>query len=253
MTPSRLRKSLAGSDAMVYQALVGNRTFFSSGADLDAHIGRLTSLRAPVWFVTLANDAVTDGTPNAVPVDAFSGWLRTIHSLSARSRVVALHSDFAGLLAVVAGADTIGSGWDRGMRFFDPSSFRVTAPSPRRAASYVTQRGLMGVHRRVLAEDLDRLNPAWAAQLRPGPMPADEERARWHHLGVLRTLVDDISAQPTRRDRVQYLRTAYDDARANLSTVAASIPRSISAADVTAWVDQPFAALEDYARAEGLW
>lgn len=239
-----------GLSAACYQALAGTRAFFSSGADLDAHVGRLAALRAPGWVVTLVNDAVLDGSPDCAPVEAFVGWMRTIHSLSQRSRVITAHADFLGLLAVAAGADTIGSGWDRGMRFFDPSAFVVSTPAIRRPASYVTQRGLVSVLRRTIADDIQRLDSALAERLRHGQMPADDARERWHHLRMLRELVGEVSAHPARGLRVHSLREIYEQALRDYNALRARV-RILAKADQEAWVEKPLRALEMYASAEG--
>lgn len=243
-----------GLDRECYQSLVGNVDFFASGTDLDAHVGRLAGLRARTWVLTL----VPASSPNlvadlAASTAALAGWLRTIHSLSVRSRVIVQNADFLGLLAAAAGADTVGSGWDRSMKVFDTSSYQVASPAPRRPASYVTQRGLIAVLRRTIADDIQRLDSSRAQELRGGPMPSDDAHQRVHHLRVIRELVSEVYQMHGHEEAVSILRTIYEDALENYSWVDAQVPGLIPASERDAWVNSPLAALEEYAKAEGIW
>lgn len=161
-----------GLDRDCWQSLVGTKAFWRSGHGLDAFVGRLASLKSPVWVVTVTNEIVIDAALDVSDTAAFSGLCRTIHSLSERSRVILTHADFAGLIGVAAGADTIGSGWDRGMRIFDPNTFHLASDdSPRIPASTVTQGGLTAVLRRDTADAIERWNSNMAAVIRAGAMP----------------------------------------------------------------------------------
>lgn len=113
------------------QSIAGRRSFWRGGSYLDAHIGQLAELRSPLWVLTVVNEMVADNQPDMQDSTAFEGLLRTVHSLSLRSRVVLAYADYAGVPAVAAGADSLGTGWDRGMRYFDPRSFQVTSNGPR--------------------------------------------------------------------------------------------------------------------------
>lgn len=137
-----------GMDFTAWQSLSGRRSFWRSGPDLDAYIGQLASLRAPCWALTVVNDIVADNVPDLSDTVAFAGLLRTVHSLSERSRVIICHADYSGVPAIAAGAGSIGAGWDRGMRYFDPRSFQVTTAGIQIPASYVTQGRLAAVLRR---------------------------------------------------------------------------------------------------------
>lgn len=239
-----------------YQSLAGRRSFWRSGPDLDAYVGRLTSLRAPVWVLTVVNDVVADNIPDLADTDSFAGLLRTVHSLSQRSRVILCHADLAGLPAVAAGASDVGGGWDRGMRFFDPVSFRLSSPGIRIPASYVTQGGLGAVLRRDTGDAITRLlGEPGAAPLRGGPMPVNDTAERTHHLRQLNTLVERVDAHAAnRRDRIRDLRTFYQGALAAFDGLAPRLPRPTLPATLRArWLEQPNAALEAYAVAEGLW
>lgn len=242
-----------GLDRNCYQSLAGTVDFFASGTDLDSHIGRLASLRASTWVVSL----IPTASPNligdlAASTASLVGWLRTIRSLSFRSRVIVQNADLLGLLAVAAGADTIGTGWDRSMKVFDAGSFQVSTPAPRRPASYVTQLSLLAVLRRSLADDIQRLDPVRAEQLRGAPMPADEAQQRVHHLRIVQVLASEIYRIRDHQEPVDVLRSLYHQAQEDFCWLDAQIPGVVSTADRDCWVNHPLQALNEYAKAEGI-
>jgi len=236
-----------------WQSLAGTRAFWRAGQRLDAYVGRLAALRAPAWVVTVINEFVADHIPALDDTVAFAGLCRTVHSLSERSRVIVAHADFAGLICVASGADTIGSGWDRGMRVFDPSTFHVSSDdSIRIPASYVTQGGLLAVLRRDTADAIERWNPGLALAIRGGPMPPSDHAERTHHLRVLREVVQAVNVQGDRRMRVHELRTRYADAGQFFDTLIASLPRVVLPSDKKAWRNNQAEALQAYAADEQL-
>lgn len=242
-----------GLDPGTWQSLVGTRAFWRSGARPDAYIGTLAALRAPVWVLTLANEIVVDHKPDMTDVDAWVGFCRTVHSLSERSRVIVAHADFSGAPAIAAGADSVGSGWDRGQRCFDPNSYRLDSdPGIRIPASYVTQGELLAIMRRDVAEAIERWDARHAFRLRGGPMPPSDAAQRMHHLGQLRGAVNAISGQPTRAGRVQELRDRYRAAGTDFDVLTRALGRTVPAAEKDTWTSQPAAVLEAYASAEGL-
>lgn len=239
-------------DPATWQSLVGTRAFWASGSRLDAHIGLLASLRAPVWVVTVVNETVTDNVPDMADAEAFEGLYRSIHSLSLRSRVIIAQSDFSGLPAVAAGADSVGSGWDRGQRTFDPLSFRQSDGSPRRSASYVTQGRLLSVLRRDAADAVNQWDSTRALAMRGGPMPTSDKLERIHHFRQLRGLVHAIEGSSTRQARVDELRRAYEQAGQDYQDLIQVLRPTVTAQQRLMWVENPRAALEAYAVAEGL-
>ena len=236
-----------------WQALAGRPSFWRAGHYLDAYVGRLSALRAPTWVLTMVNDLVPDHTPNLSDIEAFAGFCRTVHSLSERARVIIAHSDYAGLPSVAAGADTVGSGWDRAMRQFDPGAYRVRSDSPRIPASYVTQAGLAAVLKRETADIIDRWDARLAEVVRGGPMPPGDPMERIHHLRSVRDVVIGINSQSTRRERVARLRRHYDNAGAFFDQLITSLPGVIRPNDKEVWRDRPIGCLEAYAVPEGLW
>lgn len=237
------------------QSLVGRRSFWRAGPDLDAHVGQLAALRAPTWALTVVNDLVADNQPDLTDTTAFTGLLRTIHSLSQRSRVIVCYADYAGVPATAAGANTLGTGWDRGMRYFDPNSFQITSSGVRIPASYVTQGRLGAVLRRDTGDAIARLGDPPATDIRGGPMPADDTAERSHHLRQLHLLIDSVNVHGTaRQDRVAELRRFYERAAQDLDSLTQQLPRhTLNENHRRRWVDEPFAALEAYAVAERLW
>lgn len=243
-----------GLDPDSWQSLVGTRSFWASGAHLDAYVGSLAALRAPVWVLTVANELVADHVPDLTATEAYAGLCRTVHSLSLRSRVIVAYGDFAALPAVAAGADTVGSGWDRGQRTFDPLTFRVDSdPGIKIPASYVTQGGLNSVLRRDAADAIERWDATQAQAIRGGPMPPSDQAQRMHHLHQLRSAVLQIHiAGRDRSARVAELRDRYRWALSTYNRLITALPRIVREADKAAWASNPSNVLEAYAGSEGL-
>lgn len=239
-------------ESSAWQSLAGTRAFWSSGSRLDAHIGVLASLRAPVWVVTVVNESVGDNVPDMADTEAFEGLCRSIHSLSIRSRVIIAQSDYSGLPAVAAGADTVGSGWDRGQRTFDPLSFRQSDGSPRRSASYVTQGGLLSVLRRDAADVITQWDSSRAFAMRGGPMPPSDQIERIHHFRQLRGLIQAINSGTTRQGRVDELRRAYTQAAQDYDDLVRALRPTVTAQQKLMWIENPRSALEAYSLREGL-
>ena len=243
-----------GIDESCWQSLAATKAFWKSGPLLDAHIGSLVELRSPVWVVTVTNEMVLDQAPDLSDHDAFEGLLRTIHSLSQRSRVILSYSDFSGLLGIAAGADTVGAGWDRAMRTFDPASFHVDSDAGIRIpASYVTQQGLLAVLRRDAAEAIERWNPAEALGLRGGPIPPSDQAERMHHLARLSGLVDRLNSFADKRSRIADARLMYETAMSDFDAVIGAVGPAVKTADKNGWTVNHHAILRGYATAEGLW
>lgn len=241
-----------GFEAGAWQSLAGTRSFWSSGTRLDAFVGTLASLRAPAWVLTFAHEIVVDHKPDMTDVEAWAGFSRTVHSLSERARVIVAHADLSGMPAVAAGADTVGSGWDRGQRCFDPNSFRLDSdPGIRIPASYVTQGGLMAVMRRDVAEAIERWDPRQAYRMRGGSMPPSDAAQRMHHLGQLRAAVAAVSGHSSRSSRVRELRDRYRAAEADFDSLNTALGRTVPPSEKLTWASQPLSVLEAYASAEG--
>lgn len=252
-TARDMARVASGLDRNAGQSLVGTRAFWASGTTLDAYVGTLAALRAPLWILTVANDVVLDHVPDLANTAAYEGLCRTVHSLSLRSRVIVAFADFSGLPAVAAGADSVGSGWDRAQRTYDPLTFKLDSdPGIRIPASYVTQGGLNSVLRRDTAEAIERWNPAEARRIRGDEMPPSDQAQRLHHLRQLRTAIVQIDGASTHQARVDELRARYNTALADYDRLISVLSPTIREADKKAWASNQSAILEAYATSEGL-
>jgi len=240
-------------DPQAWQSIAGARTFWGSGSALDDHIGKLVALRSPTWIVTLTNEMVFENVPDISDHDAFEGLLRSVHSLSKRARVIVAFADYAGLLPVAAGADTVGAGWDRGMRFFDPSSFHVdSSPGIRIPASYVTQKSLSAVLRRDAAVAIETWNSTEALRLRGGTMPGSDQAERVHHLRTLSELVVSFSSIGDRSLRASAVSTHFENASRDFDRLILALRPIVREGDKSAWIAHHKKVLEKYIAAEGL-
>lgn len=248
-----LARLSGGLSRRSWQSIVGTRQFWAAGSALDAHVGSLATMRASVWLVTVANEVVIDSDPDLTNVAAFVGLCRTVRSLSQRSRVVVCYADYAGLPAVAAGADTVGTGWHRAQKTFDPTAgaFHVDSTNAiRRQASYVTQGRIHAILRRDTADQIERWNGARAGAIRGGPMPPSDNVERMHHLRQLTGAVRSIDSSPTPLARYELLRDRYADADADFTDLIHAVP-AVRSHDKAVWLDQMSAVLESYAVGEG--
>lgn len=250
-TALKLARIARGLADTTWQSLVGTRSFWAAGPDLDAYVGALVALRAPVWVITVANEVVLDSQPDLRDTAAFEGLCRTVQSLSLRSRVIVCYADYAGLPAVAAGADTVGTGWHRAQRTFDPTAFRLDSnPGPRRPAAYVTQGALHAVLRRDTADQIVRWDSGRAARIRGGPMPRTDGEERMHHLQQLSSVVALLNGAASSQQRYQRLRDRYATAAAEFDALIAAVP-SVTARDKAIWHSTAQAVLDAYGAGEG--
>lgn len=249
-----LARAGRGLHSRAWQSLAGTKQFWSSGSALDGYVGNLANLRSPVWLVTMMNDFVLTGEPDLSDVAAYQGFCRTIRSLSRRSRVIVCYSDYAGLPAVAAGADTVGSGWHRQQRTFDPkaSAWHLDSdPGIRRQAEYVTQGQLHAVLRRDTADQIVRWNSTRAHSIRGGVLPPSANLERYHHLRQLTSVVTAINGQATSRQRYITLRDRYVAAATEFDDLIAAPGVAVKAHDKEVWNTAPSTVLDAYRVAEG--
>lgn len=252
-TALELARVARGLSNNAWHSLVGTRQFWSAGAALDGYVGSLATLRARVWVITVANEVVLDSEPDMKNTDAFVGLCRTVRSLSRRSRVILSYADYAGLPAVAAGADTLGTGWHRAQKTFDPNAgaWHIDSdPGIRRQAEYVTQGALHAVLRRDTADQIARWNAGRAAIIRGGPMPPSANIQRMHHLRQLTSAVREIDAQTTPRQRYISLRDRYATASQAFDDLI-SAPPAVRPHDKEVWNIAMSDVLESYATGEG--
>lgn len=239
-------------DPNAWQSLSGRRGFWSS-PDLDAYVGSLVGLRAPVWFVTVVRDTM-DYPPDTSDVIQTAAVCRTIQTLARRSRVVLCQSDLFGLPGIAAGADSVGSGWHTKQRVCSPATYQQNDPTlVRRQAEWHTFEGLAARLHNSLSDILQRNDAARAHTLYPGPVSPAAADLRHHHLGAVRALVAAVdSAGGSPADRVQALRRIYESSISELDDFTRRYSRLFQPVRGQ-HIDGPMGGLEVYARAEGIW
>lgn len=240
------------ADAGTWHSLAGRRGLWLS-EDLDAHVGALAQLRAPVWLITVIRERM-DYPPDLTEIPLSTAVARTVHSLSSRSRVIVCHADLAGLPLVAAGAEAIGTGWHTKHRVCAPATYQANDPdNVRRQALWLTYQGLVARLHETHSSILTRADAARAANLYPGAPVATRAAARVHHLAVVRALVDAVHQHgDDRRARVTALREIYELASAELESLGARYGREFARYRATQ-VEGAYEGLRAYASAEGLW
>lgn len=239
-------------DVTAWQSVAGRRGFWLSD-DLDAYVGSLAQLRAPVWLLTVVRDQPTYP-PDMAEVQIMAAVCRTVDSLSRRSRVIVCHSDLAGLPAIAAGASDLGSGWHTKQRVSCPNTYQQNDPDQiRRQAKWFTYERLAALIHEQQNDILSRADRARANRLYTGAIDTTTGGRRIHHLQALQALADEVAAAgSSRRDRVRALRDFYENAMTELDALAALYGRAF-ATQRAQFVDGAHAGLEAYATAEGIW
>lgn len=246
-----LARSGATEDPGAWQSLAGRRGLWLS-PDLDTYVGALAQLRAPVWVISQVRESpdYPADSSEAAQIEAF---LRTIDSLSRRSRVIVAHSDLAGLPGIAAGARDIGSGWHGKHRILSTTSFQAAIPGQvRRQAIWYTYELLMGRLHSNESDPLARTDRALAESLYTGTVATGSGNIRLHHLSALNNLVGAVAASADRPTRVATLRALYESAAVFYDSLARTRGRAFSVQRVL-HVDNPYEGLRAYAQAEGSW
>lgn len=241
-----------GMSSDVWQSLAGTASFWASEESLDQYIGQLVALRSTTWVLTCV---IPDNSNDPELIRAAQlGFYRTVSSLSVRSRVIVSHADFDGLPSIAAGATTLGTGWDKSMRSFDPLSFvRNDDGSVRIPASYVTQANLLTVMRRDTAEAINTYNAELAGTIRGGKMPLSDQEERTHHLRTLHSIVDSIKLEATPQSRLQNLLSRYEKAIGYFDTLAGKLgSRMFSDSSKNENLLYPYQRTQEFGRSEGL-
>ena len=239
-------------NAAAWQSLAARRGFWTS-PDLDAYVGSLVQLRAPVWFVTAVRESA-DYPPDVSDSAEIAGFCRTVHSLALRSRVVVCHSDLFGLPAVAAGADTVGTGWHGKQRVCAPETFLQNDPEQvRRQALWLTYEGLAARLHNTESDILLSQDSARARRLYTGAVVNQNRDARLHHLDVVRSLVASVNSQVGPGARVAHLRAIYETAASEIDGLRARYGARFASGVRPAYVDGLYEGLKQYATAEGVW
>lgn len=235
-------------DERCYVAVAGSARFWASGVDLDAHIGALAGLRPAGWIITATRETMQYPWPG-LDADEVEGICRSVHSASLRgSRVICGHGDFAGLPAVAAGADYVGTGWDVRHRVWSEDMFR-DSPGVRTPSQRIAHRGLLASLKRPEAERLLAGDRPLSERLVPGAIPVSQNPQWRHHVGSVRDVVDRVVGAGSRQQRVEELRTIYQEAQADFA--AASSHAHPMEAGYDRWIEPLSEGLEQYAAIEG--
>jgi len=238
-------------DAGAWQTLAGRRGFWLSD-ELDAYVGSLQQLRAPVWFITLVHDQ-GDYPPAISEPEQLVALCRTVDSLSRRSDVVVCHSDLLGLPAIAAGASGIGTGWHGKQRVCAPSTFQTNDPlAIRRNAIWQTYQGLLArLHvneSRIFFERDSSRASAWF----PGTPVDTAAGSRLHHLLALRNAVMDLLQFASKADRAERLKDLYEESAGRLDDLARLYGAAFARQRV-AHIDGLADVLGAYGRGEKFW
>ncbi len=236
----------ARDDAWI--TVAGTATFWTSGHDLDAYVGALAQTGAEGYVLVVARP--TADMPVSASQDEVFGVCRTTRSLSEHGAVHVSHGDFAGLPAVAAGADSLGTGWDLRQRVCSFTSYEARDPSATFGSWFQrpTYGGLLACITRAAAERLENQDRPLSERLHSGPLhPDGPKEAFTHHVEVLSNLVAQM-ASLAYADRFRFLDQVYGNA-------AAEWPNAVAAGNVetteTRWIGRLHAGLTAYGESEG--
>lgn len=230
--------------------IAGVGTFWSDGADLDAHIGSLASLNPRGFFISFVQP--DNQLPPRQTADEIYGICRTVRALSEYAPVHVSHGDFAAFPAVAAGAATIGTGWDKRQRVVAYTDYAERAEIGGQASWYErpTLLGLLGtLERKADGALLAQQDSALALSLGglsdiPGPKAAFQ-----HHIAQLNNASKRILQNgATYRERFFTLDQMYTEATENWARVRSSTGLRDLA---SSWIEPYHVGLRMYARSEG--
>ncbi|WP_328410987.1 hypothetical protein [Nocardia sp. NBC_00403] len=230
--------------------ICGVNSFWRAGPALDAFMGKVARLRPKAYYVIPLRDR--SGYPaDLTDADAIAGWLRSIHSLALRSRVVAGYTDYLGIIAAAAGADTVGTGWDQGQRVCNPDSFRGTEPGGKNV-NYSPHPALLARFTETTARGLHDLAPKFAETMRWGePIPADMREHREQHLSALRKQVASVlKSGPLHTDRFAEVHRMFVGADLSWNHAIALRSKDVGRREKAMWLEGMRSGFEAYVRAE---
>lgn len=233
----------------VYVTVAGTTSFWSDAANLDAHVGGLAQLDPDGWFVVQVQP--TNTLPVQVTVEEVYGLCRTVRSLSeGRKRVHVSHGDVAGLPAIAAGAQTVGSGWDTRQRACAYTNYAVrTASDGGGWFKRPTHEGLVGFLSRQEAELLAAQDGALSAQLVRGQLhPDGPQEAFNHHAGCLTDQISAVRQAGSHEQAFGALGDIYRRAQGDWRRV---VQLTNTTSDASSWIDPFLAGLERYGSTEG--
>lgn len=215
---SRSQAALDLSTEAIQQAptawlsVAGDQQFWASGAELDAHVGALDQLEPRGWLLSVSRG--DSAMPPAVTPDEIFGLMRTTYALSRDRPVRVAFGDVAGLPAVAAGAETVGTGWDMRQRLCAYQDFEERQADHGGGGAWYQRPTLLELLGGLSNGEYDVLvseRPRLAQRLTPGVIGPQAEQAFAHHATVLSTIIDELVTLSS-RSRVRRLRERYKSA-----------------------------------------
>lgn len=201
--------------------IAGVGTFWSDGRDLDAHIGALSALTPGGWFISFAQP--DNELPPKLIAEEVYGLCRTVRALSEYAPVHVSHGDFAALPAVAAGANTVGTGWDKRQRVISFTDYLAREEGTGKASWYErpTLVGLLGtLDRKGDGPLLEQQDATLAARLGGLPTVPGPKGAFRHHVAQLDAAVRRIQdVGSSYRARYEELEQMYSAAATNWAAV----------------------------------
>lgn len=196
-----------------WATVAGDQQFWTSGAELDAHVGALDQLEPAGWLVVVVRSD-TSMPPAATPEEVF-GLMRTAYALSQDRPVRVAFGDAAALPALAAGAEALGTGWDMRQRICAYQDFEERLADPGGGGWYQrpTLAGLLGGLTTREYQVLVSEDATLAASLSPGTIGPRPQQAFRHHAQVLTGIGDELRLLAG-RDRAALLRDRYRAASA---------------------------------------
>jgi hypothetical protein len=235
-------------DPDCYISIAGDSAFWSGGSALDAHIGGLSQVAPAGWFVVVTRTLTV--LPAPVAREEVHGLCRTVRSLSDDGPVHVSHGDLAALPAVVAGATSVGTGWDSRQRMCAYASYVARDEDDDRAGggwlTQVTLEGLLSLLGHSDADLLQNQDAQLSQRLVPGSTPPAAAECWKHHAEVLARVINTL--QPGNKDSYERLLTAYENAKNEWAAVANAIGVTNRAND---WLREAQEGLQLYGQTEG--
>lgn len=151
--------------------------------------------------------------PSSTPDEVF-GLMRSSFALSVDRPVRVAFGDTAGVPAIAAGAESLGTGWDMRQRICAYQDFEERAGDTGGGSWYQrpTLSGLVGSLTSREFGVLQSENASLASRLAPGTIGPQPEQAFRHHATVLTGIIDELAGLDG-RDRVVSLYERYERAR----------------------------------------
>lgn len=236
------------TDPNVWLTIAGTSTFWGDGSDLDAHIGALAALQPAGWFISFVQPE--NKLPPRLSADEVFGVVRSVRALSEYQPVHMSHGDFAGLPGIAAGAQSVGTGWDKRQRVVAFSDYAARLPAGGMASWYErpTLLGLLGTLENRDGALLGRQAPALASRLGGLPIAPGPKESFMHHVAQLNAASLRVMAVSDYESRYRVLDEMYTEAATNWAAVRAATGIRDGAAT---WVAPFQRGLRMYAQSEG--